>query len=183
MHVYGMHKLMLERGRDNQVNIGRRNSIQQVVDRLLRDGYIEIDTDLGAHHPRRTIYRPTSAGRALLLEWLRDGLAVPQREYPDFPVVVSNLAFLTPDEVVDLLVRRRRALEEKLGRLRGVHTLSAHALPAVLLLESTLDISMTEAELDWVNRMVGRIRTGELVWKPGEPIAGSTAAEHLDQES
>src|SRR5699024_9856887 len=100
MHVYGLHRLIRERGQDRLVNVEHRNSVRQTVERLRRAACVEVDEMQSGEGPVRTVYRITTAGSDLLDEALREAVATPRSEYPVFPVAASLLALFSPDEVV-----------------------------------------------------------------------------------
>ena len=170
MHVYGLHKLMLERGHDTLVNIEQRNSVQQVLDRLRRDGHVEVvpsgDTS------RRVVYRTTDAGRDLLFDWLRHSVAQPRREYPSFPVAVSLIAFLPPGEARALLAERRAAIGHEIDSLVAAQR-AGEALPSVLTLELDLALHLNRAEAQWLDRTIDRLATGTLAWHPDDLLRES----------
>ena len=164
MHVYGLHKHMLERGHGSLVNIDRRNSVQQVLTRLDRDGYV---TSAPPEGGRRILFAVTEAGRGLFLDWLRTEVARPFEEHPRFPVAVSLLGYLPPREASDLLSSRRADLavtaEERVRELE-----EGGGLPRVLLLEVELKLALVRAELTWLDRVLEGLRDGTLIWDPDE---------------
>lgn len=176
MHVYGLHKLMLERGQDDLVNIGRRNSVQQVLTRLHRDGYAEtVDGDTG----RRVVYRITQEGSGLLYDWLRDEIGEPSTEYPRFTAAVSLLGFLSPTMAADLLAARRARMSEDAAGLSD-ELARGTLLPTVLTLEVDLRLAMIQAEIEWLDRVIARLEAGELSWDLHELLALSTAEDHVE---
>src|SRR5262245_52526847 len=83
MHAYRMQQLIKERHKDDVINVTQRNMIYQTIDRLLRDGLIEVEaTERASRRPERTTYRITEAGRAILRDWLDTMVSTPAREYP-----------------------------------------------------------------------------------------------------
>src|SRR3954471_12608680 len=78
MHAYRMQQLIKERHKDDVVNVSQRNSLYQTVQRLVRDGLVEVEsTERADNRPERTTYRVTAAGRECLARWLRDMLSAP----------------------------------------------------------------------------------------------------------
>lgn len=180
MHVYGLHRLMQERGLGQLVNIERRNSVQQAVTRLARDGLVEVDEAVTRGGPPRTIYRVTDSGSTSLHRWLHTELAGPRAEYATFPVAVSLLAFLTPPVVRDLLEERRGRLADELAAMRAAQEEGAH-LPPVLLLEIGLGTAMHAAEIDWVDGVIAQIDDGSLNWDPETLLQDSPAGKALHE--
>lgn len=176
MHVYGMHKLMLERGQDRLVNIERRNSIQQVLSRLHRDGCVEtVDGDTG----RRIIYSITDLGRSLLYDWLRAEISRPKTEYPRFTAAVSLLGLIRPSNAATLLAARRQRLIDDAAHLRCELT-QGESLPAVLTLEVDLRLTTTQAEIEWLDRVIAGLESKDLSWERDDLLALSTAHDQAD---
>lgn len=180
MHAYGLHKLMRERRQDALVNIERRNSVQQVLDRLQRDGFIEVVPQTGATTRRRIVHRVTEDGDRLLHDWLRTTIAEPRPEFPSFPVAISLAAFLDPTTLAELLEGRRTRVRHTIEREQQTLAAAAPALPAILLLENDLGLAQLHAELEWLERTVERLRSGELDWDRDALVAASRAGEHLE---
>lgn len=177
MHVYGMHKLMLERRLDHLVNIERRNSVQQVLNRLHREGHVETaDGDTG----RRIVYRITDTGRSLFYDWLRNEISRPRMEYPRFTAAVSLLGLLPPAEAIDLLTARRAELNDTSAHLQE-ELAQGEPLPEVLTLEVDLRLTTTQAEIDWLDRVIARLESKQLTWDRADLLALSTADEHAEE--
>src|SRR5215831_1089664 len=86
MHAYRMHELIRQRGKDSVVNVAQRNSVYQTISRLLRVGWIRVrETLQDSGRPERVVYEITEQGTATLMHWMKDMLASPAREYPEFP--------------------------------------------------------------------------------------------------
>lgn len=181
MHVYGLHKLIHERGQDDLVNVVHRNSVRQAVDKLSRDGNVEIDkVQSGGAGPQRTVYRVTEQGRDVFLVWLRYLLGTPAHEYPVFPVAASLMAFLRPGEVAELLAQRRSVVAEERMALQKA-TDAATRLPEVLLVENSLRIRVLDAQLDWIDEMRSRIASGDLDWDTEALLEESSMAHMLEE--
>lgn len=173
MHVYGMHKLMLERRLDHLVNIERRNSVQQVLNRLHREGHVETaDGRTG----RRIVYRITDTGRTLFYDWLHTEISRPRTEYPRFTAAVSLLGLLPPAEAIDLLAARRAELNNASAHLQEELS-RGEFLPEVLTLEVDLRLTTTQAEIGWLDRIIARLESKQLTWDREDLLALSTADE------
>lgn len=166
MHAYRMQRLISERQKHRIVNIAQRNSIYQTLDRLLRGELIEVhrvERDPG--RPERTVYQLTSAGRATLDTWLRTMLSTPAREFPEFPVAIAALPSLTPELAIELLTDRAHALQEALAdTAEDAAAAERMGLPRLLFLENDYLRALTEAELHWVQTVLGELKTGHLTW-------------------
>lgn len=164
MHAYRMHQLIRERAKDDVVNVGSRNSIHQVVQRLARDGLVteqDVDSARG-----RTTYALTTAGESALRAWLADSLERSRNEYPEFPAALSFVAMLPPEQVTEHLERRVEQLRAEVAALRPEETARQYGLHRVFVVEDEYRRSMLEAELGWVERLVAELRDGTLRWTP-----------------
>ncbi|MEC0210922.1 PadR family transcriptional regulator [Paenibacillus ehimensis] len=165
MHPYRMQQLLKERGKDEVINVRQRTSIYQTIDRLLRDGLIAVrETLKEPGKPDRTVYESTEDGRKLFREWLRDMLSVPSQEFPDFPVAVSFLSLLTPDDVLKQLERRALLLEKEIQRVSSDLQTYKDILPRLFMLETEYKRAVLTAEWQWVCSVSDDLRNGELDW-------------------
>src|SRR5215208_6706219 len=166
MHPYRMQQLIKERGKDEVVNVRQRASVYQTIDRLRRLGLItprEITRE--EKWPERTVYELTDEGRRTLREWMNEALSTRAREFPEFPVAVSLLGLLTPEEALRQLETRVAALEDEAARIDSQFgTAAAEGLPRLFLLETEYQRATLEAELEWVRTVVDDLRTGRLTW-------------------
>lgn len=179
MHVYGLHRLIHERGQDRLVNVEHRNSVRQTVERLRRASCVEVDEVQTGEGPVRTVYRITTAGSDLLEEALREAVATPRSEYPVFPVAASLLALFSPDEVVGLLAQRRAVLIAQRAELEPSLE-GPPGLPGILAIEDELRVGLVDAELAWIDDVTARIGSGKLVWDTAALIEGSPMNDLLD---
>jgi DNA-binding PadR family transcriptional regulator len=166
MHVYRMHELIRERGKESVVNVAQRNSVYQTIERLVRAGLVEVEaTTKGEGRPERVVYRNTEAGTATLRAWLADMLRTPAREFPEFPAALAFLALLAPREVTKLLEARRTSRQSELAAFEkdSAATL-AMGLPRLFLLEDDYRIAMLRAEIAWLDPVLADLRAGELTW-------------------
>ncbi|WP_246059451.1 PadR family transcriptional regulator [Herbidospora galbida] len=165
MHAYRMQQLIKERHKDDVVNVAQRNSVYQTIDRLLRDGLIAVQTTTrDENRPERTVYEPTPAGRDTLREWMRTMLAVPKREFPEFPAALAFLPVLTVPEAVEALTERLTALETRAAALDAELADGANFLPRVFLVETEYQRAVVAAEAEYVRRLLDDLRNGEVTW-------------------
>lgn len=167
MHPYEMQRLIKQRCKDRVINVGQRASLYKTVHRLSRDGLIaalEIVRD--AQRPERTVYMVTEAGRATAREWLRDMLAVPPTEFPEFPAAISMLPLLDVDDAVLRLMERRTRLIESLARQEAELASLPALLPRLFLLEEEYCRAIAVAELNWVDAILDDLHAGRLNWSP-----------------
>jgi DNA-binding PadR family transcriptional regulator len=165
MHPYRMQTLIKERGKDQIANVAQRNSVYQTIDGLLRAGLIAIrELSREERRPERTVYGITDEGRRTLQSWLRTVLAVPAREFPDFPAALSLCAPLGPDDVRAQLEARLRALEGRLAE----HEKVVPGLLRIFLLESEYAAAVVRAEIKWLRAVIGDLHSGRLTWSEEE---------------
>ena len=162
MHPYRMQQMIKERGQDQLVNVAQRNSVYQVLDRLVRDGLARpAGTARDGARPERTVYEITDAGAATLRAWLTAMLPTPAREFPEFPAALAFLAVLAPAEVRTLLARR---IEAQTQRLTAIREQAPPGLPRLFLVEDEYRAALLTAEIDWLRRLVADLDTGTLAW-------------------
>ena len=166
MHTYRMQQLIKARHKDDVVNVRSRASLYQVIDRLERAGLVAAQgTDRLKGRPERTVYALTEAGRAALVRWLREMLATPSREFPEFPAAIAHLPLLAPDDALRQLQRRAEALTAEVERIEeGISRGEAAALPRLFLLESEHALAVQQAELAWVRSLIDDLGAGRLTW-------------------
>jgi len=165
MHPYRMQQLIKERGKDEVANVRQRASIYQAIERLLRDGLIEVrETERDENWPERTVYQLTPSGRRILMDWMRDMLAAPAREFPEFPAALAFLPLLDAGDVAAQLEARAASLEQELGRLQDGIAATASFLQRVFVIEDEYRIAVLRTELDWVRSLAAEVRDGRLGW-------------------
>lgn len=187
MHPYRMQRLIKDRGKDQVINVQQRASLYQTIDQLLRAELITFwETARKEGFPERTVYKLTDKGHQTAVDWMRNMLATPAQEYPEFPAAVSLLPLLTPEDVVHQLQVREAKLVEQVDRLNGeLRTQSVH-LSRLFLLESEYMYIRLEAELKWVRQIITDLRNGELTWHQewmrsfGDPETDETADGALE---
>src|SRR5919204_741276 len=117
MHPYEMKSKMKERGHDQVIKI-KGGSIYDTVERLEQGGFIQAqETSRDGRRPEKTVYAITEAGRDEILAWLRELLAQPVNEYPQFAAALAFFAALDKDEVLRLLKLRATLLESQIAAL------------------------------------------------------------------
>jgi DNA-binding PadR family transcriptional regulator len=165
MHPYRMQQLIKARGKDEVINVRQRASLYQTIDRLERAQLIAIrETARDEKRPERTIYAITERGRSTLLDWMREMLATPAREFPAFPAILAYLSLLTPADAQSQLERRGQLLAAEIDRLDGELRRGLDLVPRLLLLELEYLRAALATELSWVQTIVAELRSGQLTW-------------------
>jgi len=144
-HPYELASMLRRTGKERDVKI-KWGSFYTVVQNLEKYGFIEaVGSDRDGRRPERTTYAITDDGRAELKDWLRELVAVPETEFPNFEAALSVLGVLPPDEVTALLAARVAALEDDIAERR---TTGGGPLAAQYAL------AMRQAELAWCRRVL-----------------------------
>jgi DNA-binding PadR family transcriptional regulator len=160
MYPYEMASMLRERGKDNSIKVNW-GSFYTVVQNLEKYGFIEaVEVAREGRQPERTTYQITEAGRAELMDWLRELLSVPEREHTSFEAALGESAVLPPDELIDLLQQRLAALEEANGRLQAALATLATQLPRLFLIESEYYLAQRRAEEEWVRGLLKEFTGG-----------------------
>jgi DNA-binding PadR family transcriptional regulator len=116
MHPYEMALVLRSRGKDQDMPI-KWGSLYTVVRNMEKHGLLEaVESMRQGGRPERTIYRITDAGREELDDWTREVISTPEPEHPRFEAGLSVMGALGPDEVMSLLWRRLRLLDEEIAR-------------------------------------------------------------------
>ena len=163
MHPYEMKSKMKERGHDQVIRL-KGGSIYDTVERLESGGFIQAqETSREGRRPERTVYAITETGREEIMAWLRELLAQPVNEYPQFGAALAFFAALDQDEVVRLLKVRTALLEgQAAGEEKQLKTFIEMGLPRLFLVEGEYGVAMKRAEVDWVRKLIVEIEGGRL---------------------
>jgi DNA-binding PadR family transcriptional regulator len=166
MHPYEMRHRIRTQEIDRIMKV-THGTLYSTVERLATDGLIEpVEVNREGKRPERTVYRVTEAGQDRLIDALRDGLMRTTDEYPRLVTMLAFASLLSPEEVVDLLGRRRIVLEAELSADNAaLDATRKQGLSRVHIIEVEYMIALLRAEIDWVAAMVDDIRTGRLTWE------------------
>ena len=160
MYPYEMASMLRERGKDNAIKVNW-GSFYTVVQNLEKYGFIEaVEVVREGRQPERTTYQLTDAGRAELMDWIRELLSVPEREHSSFEAALGESAVVPPDELIGLLQQRQEALEEANGRLQAELATLVTQLPRLFLIESEYYLAQRRAEEDWVRGLLKEFTGG-----------------------
>jgi DNA-binding PadR family transcriptional regulator len=172
MHPYEMKSTMKGRGHDQVIRL-KGGSIYDTVERLESGGFIQAQaTSREGRRPERTVYAITEAGRDEIMAWLRELLAQPVNEYPQFGAALAFFAALDKDEVVRLLKLRVALLDgQAAGEEKQLKSFMEMGLPRLFLVEGEYAASMKRAERDWVRHLIDDIEGGRL-WITKEDMQG-----------
>jgi len=160
MYPYEMASVLRERGKDQSIKINW-GSLYTIVQNLEKYGFIEaVEVAREGRQPERTTYQITEAGRAELMDWLRELLGVPEREYTRFEAALGEAAILPPDDLAGLLRQRLDTLDaanaQQQAELETVET----QIPRLFMIESEYHLAMRRAEADWVRALLKEFTDG-----------------------
>jgi len=177
MHPYEMAATLKRRHKEDSIKL-RYGSLYTVIELLLaRDLVRAGETSRAGKRPERTVYTLTDAGRDELMDWMRDLLRDPVKEYPQFEAGLCLLPVLPPSEAVELLRHRANRLAGLVGQLEAqlaevaqqdFATLAAGeqlppalagrtSIPPLFTVEAEYRLAVLKAEHAFVNDLVRRI--------------------------
>ncbi|MEQ7124294.1 PadR family transcriptional regulator [Actinopolymorpha sp. B11F2] len=162
MHPYEMASVLRARGKDQDMKI-KWGSLYTVVQNLEKHGLLEAtESQRQGGRPERTLYRITDAGREELEDWVRELVAIPEREQPRFEAGLSVIGVLHPDEATQLLRDRLTRLEQQIATQRNALAEAGREVPRLFLVESEYDLAIREAEASWIRSLLDEFTTGSL---------------------
>lgn len=162
MHPYEMASMLRRTGKERDMKI-KWGSLYTVVQNLEKNGFIAATSSAReGRRPERTNYVITDAGRAELKDWLRELVGDPEPEFPRFQAALSVIGVLSPDELIPLLERRARMLDESIAADRAMLADTAKQVARVFLIEEEFALALREAELAWLRGLLREIADGTL---------------------
>ncbi|WP_415856616.1 PadR family transcriptional regulator [Sinomonas sp. G460-2] len=157
MYPYEITTTLRERGKQDSIRLNF-GSLYAVIRSLESHGFIRAArTEREGNRPERIVYEITPAGMTEALDWLRDLLARPVKEYPDFEAGLSLLPMLTPGEARACLEQRLERLDGEIRDRRELEDTSANGLPELFLIESSYRLAIQKAERAFVADLLERI--------------------------
>jgi DNA-binding PadR family transcriptional regulator len=168
MHPYELSR-RLEDARKYRSIKYNRGSLYMVVRQLRKAGFIaEQGTVRDTQRPERTIYALTDEGRREVFDWMRELVAQPQHEYPQFGVALSLLSMLPPQEAAELLAQRLVALDVEKGEIRDeMAGATANGVAWIFLVEDEYRLAVLEAEAHFVAGLIDALKRPDyhLAWQ------------------
>ena len=168
MHPYEMATTMRERGKEKSIRLNY-GSLYTVIEQLLPANFIAVREVLKeGRRPEKTVYEITPSGETELIDWMRELVSSPVKEYPMFEAAISLLPVLPPEEVTDLLEIRLGLLERTIKEFDEEERVCREMkLPRLFSLESEYYKALTLAEykfskdlLSDLKRDAGGLRSG-----------------------
>ncbi|GAB2725528.1 PadR family transcriptional regulator [Nocardia thraciensis] len=170
MHPYEMYQLLLQRREDYLLKI-RPGSLYHTVTRLAEQELVHAEgTDRAGNRPERTTYRITESGTTALRTRISDLIRRPLREYPIFPLAMSEAHNLPRDEVLALLRERIGWLDSDITELDALHDwLLTHKVARRYWMVIEYLRGQVDAEVTWLRRIAAELESGVLQWEPFTP--------------
>jgi DNA-binding PadR family transcriptional regulator len=164
LHPYEIGRRLKEHGKDRNIKYNR-SSLYMVVEQLTKAGFIaEQETVRDTQRPERTVYALSDEGREELYDWLRELVAQPWHEYPQFGVALSLLSVLSPTEAVELLGERLAALGQEIDEIRAtVRTAADAGVAWVFLVEEEYRLAVLDAESRFVTGLIESLKQPDYV--------------------
>jgi DNA-binding PadR family transcriptional regulator len=168
MHPYEMATTMRERRKESSIKLNY-GSLYTVIEQLLREKFIAVREVLKeGRRPEKTVYELRAAGEVELIDWMRELVSSPVKEYPMFEAAISLLPVLPPEEVIDLLEIRLGLLKKTIEEIdKEGRVCREMKLPRLFSLESEYFKAITLAEykfaqdlLSDIKRDAGGLRSG-----------------------
>ncbi|MFD8499679.1 PadR family transcriptional regulator [Amycolatopsis sp. NPDC059657] len=169
MHPYEITQIMRYRRVDYRVKL-RPGSLYHTVERLDGQGFIEVvDTQRQGRRPERTVYGMTALGRDIFASQAQEMIATPADEYPEYPVALSALSELTPDEGLSRLKMRVMNLKVKIAADEVViKQVTSDNLPPLYWIDYAYSHHQRKAELAFTQQLIADLESGRMPW-PDEP--------------
>ena len=176
MHGYEMLQTLVERHADRIVKV-RPGSLYHVVDRLTDEKLIRrAATDREGKRPERVIYEITDAGAEALAERVRELIARPVHEFPQFVVALAEIETLGKDAAADAVDERVGALEARAAEIMALR--GAGVVPAAYLVALDYLLATMQNELSWLRGFAESLRSGQLGWRQA---AADSKVERRDE--
>ncbi|MQY19928.1 PadR family transcriptional regulator [Nocardia macrotermitis] len=178
MHPYEMYQLLVQRREDFLVKV-RPGSLYHTITRLAEQQLVRAEgTDRAGNRPERTTYRITPAGRTALRTRITDIIRRPIREYPIFPLAVSEAHNLPAAEVIELITERIGWLHNDIAELDALMKwLPTNRVPRRYWMVIEYIHGQTTAELTWLRRIIAELQDGTLEWEQFTSDGERTATE------
>jgi DNA-binding PadR family transcriptional regulator len=174
MHPYEIAFTMRERHLEHSIKLNF-GSLYHTIESLASSGWIApVETARDGRRPEKTVYALTNAGRVRLLDWLRELIRTPVKDYLRFEAGLSFMNDLGREEAVSLLRERAKKLggEAESWRVVMEKVIGEQGIPRLFLLELEHAQALRQAELEWIKRTADEIEDGRLEFPQAVPQEG-----------
>ena len=163
MHGYEMLHTLVERHADRIVKV-RPGSLYHVVDRLTDEKLIRrAATDREGKRPERVIYEITDAGAEALAARVRELIARPVHEFPQFVVALAEIETLGKGAAANAVDERVGALEARAAEITALR--GAGVVRTAYLVALDYLLAAMQNELSWLRDFADSLRSGQLGWR------------------
>ena len=168
MHPYEMATTLRERRKENSIRLNY-GALYAVIEQLLRQNFIAVREVLKeGRRPVKTIYELRSLGEAELIDWMRELVSSPSKEYPMFEAALSLLPALPPEEVIALLEIRIGLLEKTIEEIDKEKRICREMkLPRLFSLESEYYEAITLAEYEFSKDLLDDLKRDDRKLRSG----------------
>jgi DNA-binding PadR family transcriptional regulator len=176
LHGYELNRIVRAHG-ELYADLKKAN-VYYLLDRLAREGYVEVASEPGARGNRgeRLVYTRTEKGAAHFAELLRTVLADFSPTHTGLDVALLYLNQLPRAEAVAILRSRRDAVAARRVLVADEFMdIASRPLPARLAVDHLL--SMIDAELAWTERALAQLREAGWGSAPSADVPGHSAGE------
>ncbi|GBE64287.1 PadR family transcriptional regulator [Mycobacterium sp. MFM001] len=158
MHGYEMFQTLVRRQANRIVKL-RPGSLYHVVDRLTEEKLIRrTATTRAGNRPERAVYEITDAGAEALGERVRELVATPGDEYPQFVAALAAIDTLDQDAAASAVGDRIGALEARAAEVMALR--DAGVTPATgYRVAFDYVLAAIRAELSWLRGFADSLRT------------------------
>jgi DNA-binding PadR family transcriptional regulator len=159
MHPYEMACTLRERHKEASIKLNY-GSLYTIIEQLQREQFIfPRETLREGKRPEKTVYELTADGKTELINWMRELVSDPVKEFPQFEAALSLIPALPPDEVVALLEIRVNLLKKELeGHSEEGRLCKTVKLPRLFSLEREYHNEMARAECRFSEQLLADIK-------------------------
>jgi hypothetical protein len=94
------------------------------------------------------------------MDWLRELIGVPEREYTRFEAALGESSHLPPGELIGLLTQRLDALDASVAEQQGMLDAMTGRVPRLFLIEGEYHLALRQAEAEWVRGLLKELTDG-----------------------
>jgi DNA-binding PadR family transcriptional regulator len=127
----------------------KKSTAYYILDQLERGGYVSYKLEKDGKRPERRIYEITEEGKDCFLKLLRERLGnyIPTSFGDD--IGVTFIDHLPPEEARDLLIKKRKKIEDQLATYKGVEDHGGSLQYAI-----NHNIIHFKAEISWIDEIL-----------------------------
>jgi DNA-binding PadR family transcriptional regulator len=163
MHGYEMLQTLVDRQAGRIVKV-RPGSLYHVVDRLAEGKLIRrAATSRHGNRPERASYEITDAGVEALTERVRELVATPTNDFPEFVTALAEIHNLDVDTAADAVTSRVAALEADVAEMTALRDADAASKAGVVALDYLL--ATIQAQVTWLREFAASLESGEPHWQ------------------